>query len=542
MELRQYGTIMLKWLWLILLGTILAGGTAFAASRLTTPVYEASATLMVIQGSNPTISDYTAVLTGQQLAKTYGELLKKRPVLEGVIENLNLPLTPEQLAARENVQLVRDTQLISLRFEDEDPRQAADIANQIAKVFIEQNQASQLSRFASSKENLLKQLKQLEADMASAQAALDKSRAASNATEMTRLETSLSQARSSYSNLLKSYEDIRIAEAKAIDTVMIAEPAEVPSRPVRPNVLLNTLLAAIVGAMLATGVAFLIEYLDDSIHSPEEAGTTLQLPTLGTIIRTQVVDPPDRLMVQKAPRSPMAESYRVLRTNIQFSNVDQPAKVILVTSANPLEGKSTTAANLAAAMAQGGLSVALVDADMRRPSLHQIFEVPNDCGLTNALLQDEITLNGALSTTKVENLRLMTTGPLPPNPSELLGSQRMQRLLATLREQFDAVIIDSPPVLAVADPAVLAPQTDGVVLVVGAGETRRDAAKRAVSNLTQVGARFLGVTLNKFSMNGRGYDYYYYYYAAGGEKKRRPRHDGSRPSNSSGKQSEDRSR
>ncbi len=525
MELKQYGAVLLKWSWLILLGIVLAAGTAFLASRAMTPVYQASVTLMVSPGSNPTISDYTAVLTGQQLAKTYGELLKKRPVLEAVIKALDLPLNAEQLGELETVQLVRDTQLIVLRIEHTDPVLAAKIADLIAQEFIDQNQANQLSRFASSKDNLLKQLKQLEADLSTTQAALDQARGASaaNPSEVARLETSLAQTRSSYSTLLKSYEDIRISEAKAIDSVIIAEPAEIPERPVRPSVLQNVLLAAVVGGMLAVGVAFLIEYLDDSIRSPDELDGLLHIPTLATILRMPVANPPDRLTVFKDPRSPIAESFRSLRTNVQFSNVDRPSKTILVTSANPLEGKSTTAANLAAAMAQSGLSVVLVDADMRRPILHKIFEVPNDVGLTNTLLTSKVELNGSLVKTHVPNLNLLTTGPLPPNPSELLGSQRMQRLMEALKEQHDVVILDSPPVLAVTDPAVLASYVDGVILVVGAGETRRAAAQRAVDHLQQVGARVLGVALNKLSRGGRGsgYGYYYYYYSATGEKRRR---------------------
>lgn len=522
MELRQYSSILLKWLWLIILGTLLAGATAFLVSKMMTPVYQASTTLLVSPGSNPSVSDYTAVLTGQQLAITYQQLLNKRSVLDKVVQALALPMTVEELGKLVDVQVVRSTQLIAVQVENTDPVLAAKIANQIAAVFIEQNQASQLSRFASSEGNLQTQLKQVESDIAANQAALDKAKSATpvNASDVARLETSLAQSRTSYSNLLKSYEDIRIAEAQAINNVVVADPAVPSDRPVRPNVLLNTLLAAVVGAMLAVGIAFLIEYLDDSIHSPEEMDNALHLPMLGTIMRTPAENPADRLTVQKDPRSPLAESYRSLRTNVQFSNIDKPAKTIVITSANPLEGKSTTAANLAAAMAQSGLSVVLVDADMRRPSLHRIFEVSNDFGLTNTLMQEGTELNGYLHKTNVDKLELLTTGPLPPNPSELLGSQRMQNLVEMLKKRFDAVIIDTPPVLAVTDAAVLAPHVDGVILVVGAGETRREAAQRAASNLTQVGARLLGVTLNKISRNGHSYGYYYYYTSAG-EKKRR---------------------
>ena len=535
MELRQYASILLKWLWLIVLGTLLAGATAFLVSKMMTPVYQASTTLLVSPGSSPSTSDYTAVLTGQQLAVTYQQLLNKRSVLEKVIQNLNLPITVDELTKLVDVQVVRSTQLIVVQVENTDPALAAKIANQIATVFIDQNSANQLSRFATSEGNLQAQLKQVENDITTNQAALDKANAATpiNQAEVARLETSLAQSRTSYSNLLKSYEDIRIAEAQAINNVTVADAAVPSDRPARPNVLLNTLLAAVVGAMLAVGFAFLIEYLDDSIHSPDEIDEVLHLPMLGTIMRTPSTTPADRLSVQKDPRSPLAESYRSLRTNVQFSNIDQPPKTIVITSANPLEGKSTTAANLAVAMAQSGLSVVLVDADMRRPSQHRIFEVPNDYGLTNVLLQEGIEAKGFVHDTKVDKLGLMTTGPLPPNPSELLGSQRMRNLLGVLKEQFDAVIIDTPPVLAVTDPVVLAPNVDGVILVVGAGETRRDAAQRAASNLNQVGARLLGVALNKLSRNGHSYGYYYYY-SPTGEKKRRASERPAVPANGNG--------
>ena len=529
MELRQYASILLKWWWLIALGLVLAGGTAFGVSRTMTPVYQASATLMVSPGSNATTTDYNAVLTGQLLAKTYTELLKKRPVLQGAIAALNLSMTPDQLAARENVQLVRDTQLVTVQIEDADPVLAANLVNQIAKEFIETNQTSQLSRFASSKENLLNQMKLVASDMASTQADLDKARAAGNTSEVTRLETSLTQQRSSYSDLLKSYEDIRVTEAKAIDNVVVADPAEAPSKPVRPNVLMNTLLAAVVGAMLAVGVAFLVEYLDDHLHSAEDVDATLHLPLLGRTTRIHAQNPMDRLIVQKDPRSPIAEAYRSFRTNVHFSNVDKPAKAILVTSANPTEGKSTTAANLAVVMAQADLQVLLVDTDLRKPILHQIFEVSNDFGLTSAFLQEKGPMNGIVQQTKVPKLHLITSGPLPPNPSELLGSQRMRSLIGVLKEKFDVVIFDSPPVLAVTDASVLAPQADGVILVVDSERTRRGAAQLAVSNLQQIGAHFMGVALTKLSAKAAGgyYNYNnYYYYSSNGDRNRHS-HNGS---------------
>jgi protein-tyrosine kinase len=193
----------------------------------------------------------------------------------------------------------------------------------------------------------------------------------------------------------------------------------------------------------------------------------------------------------------------------------------VVTSPNPVEGKSTTVANLGVVMAQAGKRVILIDADMRRPVLHRIFDVDNSRGLTDVLLSTELKLDGHLQPTGVENLRLLNTGPLPPNPSELLGSQRMAALIERLKEEADVILFDSPPSLAVADASVLATQTDGVLLVTDAGRTRRAMAKESVERFHKVGANLLGVVLNRLKAGRGGYYYYYYYYYRDGQKHRR---------------------
>jgi len=526
MELRQYFAIILRWLWLIVLGTVLAGGTAYVVSKNTTPVYQASTTLLISQARNPTSPDYTSILTSERLAKTYAELLTKRPVLEEVARRLGLELKDGKFPATLNVQPVRDTQLIKLTVEDEDRQLAAQIANTLPEVFIEQNQTLQLSRFASSKENLAKQLAIIEADMKATQqaiAALRGSISAADQAELARLQSTLTQYQSSYASLLKSYEEIRLTEAQAIDNVVVAEPAEVPRYPVKPRTLMNTLLAAVVGCMLAVGVAFLIEYLDDTIKTSDDVRQTLELSTLGAITRINTRTDEEKVVAALQPRSPISEAYRALRTNIQFSTIDKPLKTILVTSANPLEGKTTTVANLGVVMAQAGLSVIIIDSDLRRPTMHKFFGVDNKQGLTDALLQSAPSLDGYLQGTAMENLQVLASGPLPPNPSELLGSQRMKGLIEQLKGKADVLLFDSPPVLAVTDAAVLANEVDGVLLVVDTNATRRDGALRARETLSKVGANLLGVALNKLSAKGAGGYYYYYYYSSEGEGKERRR-------------------
>jgi capsular exopolysaccharide synthesis family protein len=209
-----------------------------------------------------------------------------------------------------------------------------------------------------------------------------------------------------------------------------------------------------------------------------------------------------------APRSAAAEAYRVLRTSIQLGGVDKPIKSILVTSSTRAEGKSLTAANLAVVMAQGGLRTILVDGDLRKPFQHRLFGISNnDVGLTNSLSKPG-TIDEFLRPTKVENLRLLTSGPLPPDPAELLGSERMRALKARLEAEVDMLIFDSPPCLPVADTAILARLLDRAILVVDVSHTRRKDALRAKEILHRAGARVLGVVLNR--VHTRGADYYYY--------------------------------
>ena len=239
----------------------------------------------------------------------------------------------------------------------------------------------------------------------------------------------------------------------------------------------------------------------------------LDAPTLGIIARiVPIVQPADALIAANHPKSSIAEAYRVLRTNVQFAALDNPATSLLITSAGPQEGKTTTVANLGAVIAQTGKRTLLVDADLRRPSLHRLFEVPNRLGLTNLLLTDQPDIAGSVQKTKVANLDVLTSGPQPPNPAELLGSKRMDSIIELAKHQYDVVLYDSPPVLAVADASILASKIQEVILVTDSGRTRSEVGQRAKQSLDQTGAKFLGVVLNRLTLSRSGYGYYYYYY------------------------------
>ncbi|MDI7277665.1 MAG: polysaccharide biosynthesis tyrosine autokinase, partial [Anaerolineae bacterium] len=304
-------------------------------------------------------------------------------------------------------------------------------------------------------------------------------------------------------------------------------PALVPTSPALPRTRTNVMLAAVVGAMLAVGVAFLVEYLDDTVKDADDVGRIAALPTFATILRfRQSQEPANAPVMATEPSSAVAEAYRILRTNLDFATLavrNSPA-TILVTSAQPLEGKTTTLANLGVALAQVGKRVVLVDTDLRRPALHRHFGLPNDFGLTSLLLQRDAEPGDALQATSIEGLYVLTSGPLPSNPAEVLAYAQTGSLLEQLSSVADYVLLDSPPILSVADASILARKADGVVLVAEAGRTRSDVFRRGVEALLAVKANILGVVLNKLSARpGSYYYHYYYYYDEGGDGERTAR-------------------
>ncbi len=512
-DLRQYLLVLQRWWYLIVGCTLVAAVAAFAASLWIPPVYQAAVTLLVQQAPTAGVSEYTAILTSERLAQTYAQMLTARPVLEMTIARMSLPETPEELAKKVKVERVRDTQLIRVKVEDTDPARAASIANTIADVFTGQIRSIQEQRYADSLNNLKAQIDELSATIAETQKELE-ARAHDTTpqgqAERTRLETILAGYRNTYAALVQSYEQMRLTATQSVDTAILFEQAQVPKEPVRPRKLMNTALAGVLGMMLAVGAAFVIEYLDDTLKSPDDVNRTLGLPTLSAIGRLK--EGQNELILTADPLSPVSEAFRVLRTNIRYSSVDRPLQVLLVTSTGPEEGKSVVAANLATALAQAGLRTALVDADLRRSRQHRLFGLHPREGLVGALLAG--STDGRLQPTAVEGLSLLPAGEKPPNPVELLGSQRMRELREELGGAFDAVVVDSPPVLIGADAAVLAQMADGVLLVVDAGVTRRDMARQAVESLQHVGARLIGVVLNRVPIRRGGYYYYphYHYY------------------------------
>ncbi len=314
-------------------------------------------------------------------------------------------------------------------------------------------------------------------------------------------------------NLLSSYENIRLARLNSTSNIISIEPAAAPLEPIRPKVPVNTLLGALVGLMLAGALVFLIEYLDDTLKTAEQISQVLGLPVIGYIAEIEHGKQATPY-VSENPRSPISEAFRSLRTNLEFAGVDKPIKTLLVVSVHPSEGKSTVAANLAVSLAQSGKHVILMDADLRRPHIHTFFGLSNRAGLSD-LFRDATTLTDVTRPWRDPNLCIVTSGDIPPNPADLLGSKKMETILNTARKTADIVIVDAPPFL-VADASILAARMDGVLLVIRPGKTPSDAALSTLEQLKRSGARLVGVVMNRIPRNRPyyygGYRHYTAYY------------------------------
>jgi capsular exopolysaccharide synthesis family protein len=336
-----------------------------------------------------------------------------------------------------------------------------------------------------------------------------------------RLGRARTLAHETYMALARKLEEAHITAQGREGVLQVGSHAAVPVEPAGPHRLMNTALAGIVGAMLAGGGVFLFEYLDDTIRVPEDVERHLGVKTLGTVGRLADDGAPVTLA---EPLSPASEAFRMLSTNVRYAGAGGPIRTLLVTGVDSAAGKTATAANLAIALAQAGLTVTLVDADLRCPRQHQLFGLDAQSGLTRSLVEG--AMNGRLQPSQVERLSILPAGEQTPNPPQLLGSRRLRDILDDLAGKADVVIVDSPPVLPVTDAAILAQAVDGVLLVVDAGETTQDDAQRAAESLQQVGARLIGVVLNRVSA-GRGGNYYYkykeYYGDGYGKQKQRKR-------------------
>jgi non-specific protein-tyrosine kinase len=499
MELRYILNLIRRWGWLLVLGALLGAGAGFGVSLLLAPVYEAQATILLNQASSPAGPQYTDLLAGDRLGKTYVDLILRRDVLQLAIAELQLPLTPDELAAQADAEQIRDTQLLAVRVRNSDPARAADLANRLCTVFIARIGATTQDAFTARRTALEAELAANEQQYQTANEQLLALTAKPAATltiaeqaEVSRLTGLVAQYSTTRDTLLRTLDSVRQGAAGAASSLVLVDPAIPPSAPIFPRIPLNLALGLVAGLALAAGLVWLLEQLDDRLRTPAAVQDVLGLPVLSSVPRTSPAPPAGLAPTQ----TPVAEAYRFLRTNIDFSNVDQPPRLLLIVETTTAGQAIAAGANLAVAAAAAGRRVLLVDADLRASTVHGLFRLPPTPGLTSLLLEPD-PVPQPPPAREVPNLWVLPPGPIPPNPSDVLGSQKMAALLQALRVGYDQVIVVAPALPVFPDALALAPQADGVVLVLDAPTTRRAAALAAVTALRQVGAPILGVLLDR---------------------------------------------
>ena len=336
--------------------------------------------------------------------------------------------------------------------------------------------------------------------------------------ELARLTRAADTAAKIYTSLLERSQEAKINQVMQVGNVHLGEPAIVPTAPIKPKPALNLTFAAVLGLLLGLGLAFSLEYLDNTVKTPSEATRYLGAPVLGII--PKLSDESRHPIALEKPRSPVTEAYRTLRSNVSFTGLGVAVPAVLITSAGVGEGKSVTAANLAVTMAQTGKRVILVDSDLRRPVLNKIFQLDGGPGLTDVIM-GTASLDQALRSTAVEGLQVLPCGQRPPNPAELIDSDAMAQIVADLKQRAEIILFDSPPVVPVTDALLLAAYCDEVLVVCEAGAASRPGVLRARQLLEQARAPIAGIVLNKIEPGKHGYYYEYYYYYGDGQE---PRH------------------
>jgi non-specific protein-tyrosine kinase len=483
-------------------------------------IYRTSVTLMVGENiANPNIS-LDDVNISQRVATGYLGMARRQPVLEATVKALDLPADWHDLQSRVLVSRGETTQLLVISVVDSDPERVRDTADEIARQLILQSPTAESMRQVEERRQFVdRQIESLRASIVEAEAArLDKQAALQTETsargvldlqdEIKGLDLKLGTWRSTYASL------VNVDQRKSPSSLSVVEPAYLPTEPISPNVRASVLVASAVGASLAIAVALTIDYLDGKMASAADASRALGLPILGEVPRLSRRRRARGLVAVDDPYSVAAEAYRVVRTNVQFVGDNDGPLALLVTSPGFGEGKSFTAANLAAAFAQAGRRTILVDADLRRPVLHTLFGLPNEAGLTSLLSDPSAGPAGALTAERVpaEQLRreiearllptglaglsILPSGPLSANPAEALASPRMEQILRVLQSLADVVLLDSPPAIAVADAAILAAHGPTVLLVVRPGRTRIRTASATLETLGRAHAQPVGAIVN----------------------------------------------
>lgn len=513
-KLQDYFAVLRRRRRVLVVSVLVAVAVALAISLIQTPEYRAESELLLRRTAS---EELLVDEVGQVRSSTDSErelnneirLIESRAVRDAVAEAYDGPLDVDDVTAGAPASETNDVLDISMTAAD--PDDAAELVNLYAETYIAERQERQVADLLATGEEIQSRLDGLREQIAEVSRPLDdiNARIASTPADSPQRAELEDQRQSVLGQVLPQLAPLQSRESSfrgqleqlevtqdltRAGGVEVLTPAEEPSTPVSPNTVGNVVIGGMIGLLGGIALAFAVEYLDDSVGSKDEAEKITGLATLGVIPKGTNVSA-DLVSVAE-PTSPAAEAYRSLRTSVKFLALDTTVKTILVTSAAASEGKTVTAANLASVLAQRGDQVLLIGGDLRRPRVHELFGSPQSPGLTTVLVGDAPTESITYGVEEVPGLYVMPPGPTPPNPAELLDSGRARDLFASLRDRFDTVIIDAPPVLPVTDAQVLATSADAVLLVVAFRETSKRGLARSIELLAQVEAPLVGIVLN----------------------------------------------
>ncbi len=521
--MKKYIDPILRWWWLIILCTLIAGVTCYLSVRNLPPIYEVHATLNVgssLNKANPNSSEF---YLEQQLASVYATIGSQGQLSEPTMKALELESLPKYY-----ISPIPNSALIDIVVSDTDPARAQAVANELARQLIKTSpsgdaaQSEQRQAFINEQlDKMQSEIKSTDEQIVEQNELLGQANSARKISDIQRQITALEQKRNTlqanYTNLLANTEE------GAPNSLNIVQEASLPTQPVGPNKLLYMALASVLGLFLSTGSAYVIELLDTGIKTKEEVEAIFNAPVLGELPSFPKSEA--ALYTARNPRSPITDAFRSLRTNLEFMGINEPMRTLLITGPDLSIGKTTVASNLALMFAQGDKKVILVDADLRRPALGSVFGLSHGYGISDVcvgradLFNSLVSWNNTVSSSdgddkkrpflkQIDLLKILPAGTLPPNPAELLSSARFEQILEELTHHADLVIIDSPPIF-LPDTSVLFPKVDGILMVVQLGKIKKNTINHAKEQIKRSGAKLLGVAINRTRFANSPYSYRY---------------------------------
>ncbi len=504
-ELHYVMIIVLRRWWLLIVLAVIAAAAGYLISIRLTPVYQATTTILIGQAIQSADLNRTDIQTSEALALTYANMALREPVIQKVINTLDLGIGWRNLRNRIEVEPIAGTQLLEIKVEAESPEQAQVIANEVANQLISlspksgsNNESESISTFNR------QQIEYLQEKIVSEQRRIQVlENSIQNRNSDSPQITELENEKAALERLNADREQNYLALVTLVNkdttpnSLTVIEPAQASNYPIRPRIQLNTLLSGMVGLIVALGFVFLLDYFDDTYKSLEDFYQSLNLTVFGVIGKIQGKTDSDKLIPQLGQFSSTVEAYRMIRSRMDLKLGDSLKKTILVVSPMPGEGKSITTANLAIITAQAGLRTILVDTDLRRPSVHELFDVDNEIGMTDLLKSQKVKVNDCLKKTYIDNLQIITSGKQIPDTTERLATKRLSEIMTELKKVSDVVFFDSAPAMLVADTVLLSNQVDGVVLLIQAGKTKRRLIKQTIWDMEKANANLMGCIVNQ---------------------------------------------